>query len=179
MDHISLALLYTAILCSVIAAIYDLRALRLPNEYAIAIIGLALASWGMMALDGDIALLIDHIRTQLIIFSITFISATALYITGIWGAGDAKHITAMSLWLTPALIGPYLFAVAGCGFMLGVFAITLKKRWREKPPVFPSKIRALIAPQGGWFMTLVEGKSAIPYGIALSYGFFIVLICSV
>jgi prepilin peptidase CpaA len=90
---------------------------------------------------------------------IVFLACFALFAANVMGGGDAKILTAASLWfgLTPSLIGFMVYIAYAGGLVTLVFLLL---RWRA------STVLAWGIPLP---MSVVEAKK-IPYGIAIAIG---------
>jgi prepilin peptidase CpaA len=87
----------------VVAALTDLRALRIPNALVLACLGLAL-----LRLALEPALLGPHLAVGGIAFALTL----ALFARNLMGGGDAKLLPVVALWLGPQAILDFLVLLA-------------------------------------------------------------------
>ncbi|MDE0058709.1 MAG: prepilin peptidase [Defluviicoccus sp.] len=127
-------------------AITDLRWRRVPNTIPVLLIGLfALhAAIGQVRPSGA---LWTHLAIGLILLCLGF----ALYLTGRFGAGDAKLIAVAGLWVGPVDLSLFLFGIALGAFTLCGFALLplpVARRWRSALPfavaIVPPTVAVLI-----------------------------------
>ena len=138
---IPIAMLVTA------AAYTDYRARRIPNIIPV----LLIAFFGMASLTGLTGLtgLTDAGGAQIITFTVSLSIGAGLFFGGFWGAGDAKLLAAISLYLDPAQLIRLILVACLAG---GILAFGLLIRWRNSPEK-PS-----------------ETRPTVPFGIALAVG---------
>lgn len=143
-------------LCLAIAAFSDLLTMTIPDAVSIllgaAFVAIALFS-GLSA--GDMAW---HFLASAIIFSVCL----GLFAFNIMGGGDAKLLTASSLWfgLTPSLV-EYLVTISIMGGLLSILVLGL--RWQ-----FASiALSGIPLPK-----TLTDGNK-VPYGVAIGIAGFL------
>ena len=133
------------------AAASDLFTMTISNRVSL----LLVAGFVLLALIGGMSLhaISMHIAAGLVVLTITFIC----FAFGWIGGGDAKLAAATAMWLGFDHLLIYLAyaAVIGCAFAL----LLLSFRRLPSPAV-------LMAPQ--WVQRLHDGKSGIPYGVALA-----------
>lgn len=138
---------------TILGIISDVRSLRLPNIYALIIIGCFIPAW--LAHPQIFAPLWQHLAAMAGMFIVTY----AMFCAGIMGGGDAKFGTALALWTGLKGLLPFIFVMALVGGVLGVIAIGLRKK----------KLFANPKP-GSWIEQTQSGVSAVPYGVAISLG---------
>jgi prepilin peptidase CpaA len=138
---------------TVMGCISDVRSLRLPNIYALVIIGCFIPAW--LAHPQAFAPLWQHLAAMGAMFAVTYV----MFCAGIMGGGDAKFVTALALWTGLKGLLPFIFVMALVGGVLGVMALALQKK----------KLFANPKP-GSWVEQAQSGVSAVPYGIAISAG---------
>jgi prepilin peptidase CpaA len=133
------------------AASSDLLTMRIANWLVLALtiawIGLALIaqmSWAEMGLD-------------LIGAGVVLVVAFVFFAFGWIGGGDAKLVSATSLWVGLGFMLPYLIyaALLGGGLTLLILAI------RRYP--LPARLARI-----KWIDRLHDSRSGVPYGIALA-----------
>ena len=92
-------------------------------------------------------------------FAITFAIAFILFALGLIGGGDAKFVSALSLWFGSAHSFDFLVNASLIGAVLTLVILVLR-----------SKIPYYISAKWDWSARLMHPRSGIPYGIALSIG---------
>jgi prepilin peptidase CpaA len=110
---------------------------------------------------GPTAKLSAHLLALVMIFLITYI----MFVAGVMGGGDAKFGSALALWIGLEGFVPYVFWMAMMGGVIAVLSLIIKKK---KP--FPNPAA------GTWIAQVQEGRNAVPYGIAISFGAWIALL---
>jgi prepilin peptidase CpaA len=136
------------------AASMDLFTMTIPNRVSI----LLVASFAIVVfvVSPPLAVLNKH----LIVAAIVFASAIAMFAMGWLGGGDAKLLSATSLWIGPDLLANYLVAV---GMIGGILALGLL-RYRSIG-VLPAWLC-----RHTWALRLHEKNGGMPYGVALGAG---------
>jgi prepilin peptidase CpaA len=152
-EVVALAVLISLPVALLWAAVTDFLTMTISNRISI---GLVCA---FIILAPLVGLSLGEIGLSLAAASIVFLVCFALFATNVMGGGDAKILTAASLWfgLTPALIS-FLVYVAYAGGVVTLLFLLL--RWRA------SSVLAMGIPLP---MSVVEAKK-IPYGIAIAIG---------
>ena len=142
--------------CLIAAALNDIRTFKIPNILSVILIaGFAFAA---LITAMDLASLGNHVLTSVIVLIVGF----CLNQAGIFGAGDAKILTAIALWFGWPSFLPCLVYIA---FFGGVLSVVI---WggRLLARTFPAaslKIPALA--------TLAATKNLkAPYGVAICVG---------
>lgn len=133
------------------AAVMDVFTLTIPNRVSLALIAgfLACAILGGMAWQ--------DILKHLAVGTAALIAAIFLFSQGWIGGGDAKLLSAATLWFGVNHAVDYLFMVAMFGGALSLLFIAYRN-------LVPS---VLVAGQA-WAERLHDKKSGIPYGVALA-----------
>jgi prepilin peptidase CpaA len=133
------------------AGAMDLFTMTIPNRVSI----LLVASFAVVAfvVGPSWAVLNKH----LVIAAIVFVVAIAMFAMGWLGGGDAKLLSATSLWIGPELLGSYLVCVGLTGGVLAVAllryrSVVVLPEWLSRQP---------------WALRLHQENGGIPYGIAL------------
>lgn len=153
------------------AAISDWRSLTIPNIIPLALIGL----FGVQLLVSSVLKAsitsIDwpEIFNQLTMMGIIFAITFALFAARILGAGDAKLLTALAVWIPQGHVMDMMFVMAIAGAFLAAMALIFKKN----QPMLGAILRtcpAAICPASSWLVQLSHGRNAIPYGVAIFAG---------
>jgi prepilin peptidase CpaA len=150
-----LAMLLTGVVLvtTVMACVSDVRSLRIPNLYSVIVIGaFALA---FAAAPESFGKLSAHVLSLVIIFLITYI----MFVSGLMGGGDAKFGSALALWVGLPGIVSYVFWMTLMGGLIAALSLLIKNR---KPFSNPAA--------GSWVAQVQDGRNAVPYGIAISFG---------
>lgn len=133
------------------AAAMDLFTMTIPNRISILLVAtfaivvyIVAPAWGV-------------INKHLMIAGIVFVAAVTMFALGWLGGGDAKLLSASSLWIGPDLFVAYLVYVTLIG---GVLALALLS-YRDVA-VLPAWIT-----QQPWALRLHEKNGGMPYGVAL------------
>lgn len=158
MIFISLAMTITVLIVSILASISDVRSLRIPNLYSLIVIGaFPVAFLATPELFSNIS---SHLMAMGAVFFVTYL----MFFFNAIGGGDAKFGTALALWLGLKNIVPFLFCMTMIGGILGIIAIAFKNR------------KIITDPRpGSWIEQIQSGRSAVPYGVAISIGFWVAL----
>jgi prepilin peptidase CpaA len=135
------------------AAISDISRFVIPNTICLGIVALFPAY--VLSAPGPIDW-VGNIVTASIMFGIGFV----FFIFRLTGGGDVKMLVAASLWAGPALIMPFLVAVAMAGGVLSLLTMTRLKVFRLRPASGPSF--------GVRFGSAL--KAHVPYGVAIAAG---------
>ncbi len=146
----SLAILAIFPLCMVLASIYDLFTMTIPNKITLA---LTLAFFVLAPLAGmSLYDLAWHVGLGLAVLVVCF----GLFTLKAMGGGDAKLLAASALWLGPDLTLSYILYASIFGGVLTLFVIVLR---RYPLPQLMSKV--------SWLARLHDKTSGVPYGLAL------------
>ncbi|MEO6014797.1 MAG: prepilin peptidase [Devosia sp.] len=133
------------------AASSDLLTMRIANWLVLIVAGTYFA----LALIAQIPL--SDIGMSVAAASIVLVIAFAFFAFGWIGGGDAKLVSATTLWVGFGLMLQYLIYAA----LLGG-ALTLMILWVRRYPLHPALARHK------WIDRLHDSKSGVPYGIALA-----------
>lgn len=142
-------------LCAV-ACITDLRGMKIPNIIPMLVMALFIifVCVSVLFLDQPISIFYDELIVGLVVFVLTFI----FFCLNMFGAGDAKLVTAVSFWIGLKGVAAFLFFMTVAGGVLGVIALIFMKKgvpvhWRK-----------------GWLRQLSEGRADVPYAVAIFIG---------
>jgi prepilin peptidase CpaA len=158
-------ILFTIGIC-VAAAVSDFLHLKIPNLLS----GLIIAAFIATALlDHTMDLdLFYNIQTNLIIGGLTFIVMLICFFTGVLGGGDAKMISALSLWMGIIGLPVFLMVTTITGAILAVLSIAIRKTTKGQDIL--TRLYAHEKLQNGWVGAMKHEKNALPYGIAIACG---------
>jgi prepilin peptidase CpaA len=133
------------------AASIDLFTMTIPNRVS----GLLIVTFAIIALI--VAPPWDVVGRHLMVAGAVFAVSISMFAMRWMGGGDAKLLTAASLWVGPELFPWYVFFVALLGGLLSL--AILRFRSIELLPAFLGNQR--------WALRLHDEKGGIPYGVAL------------
>lgn len=140
------------------AAITDIKSLSIPNIIPIFI--LAAFAFTVVFDPTYFVNLENSLISAATIFVITFV----MFAAGILGAGDSKLLAVLGLWIPVSTIWGFVLIMSVVGAMLGVVAIFIRKQ------EFLSHRFSEVS----WFGQLQQGRSAVPYAVAIASAFFAV-----
>lgn len=146
-----------ALCCGALAAVADVRQMRIPNMFSLFII-ISFGAAFICAQRAGLTIFDDltgHILAALTVFGVTF----ALYMAGVLGAGDSKLVSAFALWCGFSGLMPFILYTAICGGGLAGLAIFI-----EQYRPFPH------ARAGSWLARVQDGERIVPYGVAIFGG---------
>jgi prepilin peptidase CpaA len=141
-----------------LAAVYDLATLTIPNWISIALT----AAFPLLALLAGFNW--SETGMHVAVGAAAFAIAVAGYAGGIFGGGDAKLFGALALYMGFSSIGPFVFWVAIAGGVLCLVLIVLRRLQL-----------AWVAERWTWTRHLVTHGGGVPYGVALVAGALFVL----
>ncbi len=144
------------ILLTFMACVTDLRGMKIPNMIPSFIMGLFISyiAFSTIFVGVELSHFYGCFLVGFGIFLLTFI----FFALNVFGAGDAKLATALAFWIGLKGVGAYLFFMALAGGVLGLIAIIVMKKG------VPEKW------QKGWLKILSEGRSDVPYAVAIFCG---------
>lgn len=132
------------------AAITDVQRLKIPNWISLALVaGFVLFApfmglgWGQAGL---------HLGVALLCLVVCF----GMFAAGWLGAGDAKLMSAVLLWLGAPAATTFIVATALAGGALALALIALRRTRVPLPYV--------------WLLDLRDGTTKVPYGVAIASG---------
>lgn len=142
----------------ILAATNDVLTRSIPNVVTLAIALLfPPVAW---AAGMDLGTISIHVAAALGVFAVAYL----LFLRGYFGGGDAKLVTAASLWFGPWGLAPFLIqmAVAGAVLALAVLGWSLVK--------LDAELRA-----SGLAQLMERLKLKVPYGYAIAAGALLAL----
>ena len=167
MDAYYLQILYAIyalwILLLVLAAIYDAWKFIIPNTISVT---LAVLFFPTALLNVTIGLDVDwlsHLGAAVLVF----VAGVAAYRFNILGAGDAKLLTAIGLWVGFSNLLVYVLFVALGGGVLAIALIVLRR-------LTLSLLVFLPAPDRVTLPRILVTNEKVPYGVAIVAGAVII-----
>jgi len=148
-----------ALYLAVFAAVSDVHSMRIPNWVSLALIALFIVSLPFGTVNG--------IWGHVIVFGIASVVLGILYVTGMAGGGDIKLLAALSLWVGPEGIVPFLLVMSVAGGLMAASALMLAKSERLKQHEFKWT--------DGWIARIARGERVVAYGVAIAAGFMAAL----
>ena len=106
--------------------ISDLRSRRIPNAIPLALLGL-FAGYAFAGAAGPVEFLWKNLVIAALLLGVGFV----FYLSGRFGAGDAKLIAVAGLWAGPADLSIFLFGLGACALALSLFALLPFERTRR------------------------------------------------
>lgn len=156
------SIILTALGLCAYAAWSDIRTLTIPNFVPISLCLLFLGAVIIQEVLLTQSLFYSSLSQQLFATLLVFTVTALLFTFNIFGAGDAKLLTSLTLWTGFQGLSTMIFWMAVFGGLLAFTAIIIK---RYKP--FSHLTR------GSWLEQLQRGRNAVPYGLAIFAGFLI------
>lgn len=134
--------------CAVLttAGLYDIRERRIPNWTVLAV-AILFPPWVVV---GDVTIF-SALGACLIVFP----TSLALYVLGIVGAGDAKLISTVALFVGMSHLGPFIVLVALAGGLIALIELLLQ----------PARALALLHTR-----RLGDPGRGVPYSVAIAIG---------
>lgn len=139
-------------------AVSDYRGMRIPNAYPAVITCLFFPAWGAIWLGGGseiFSALWVHLAVGAFAFAVTY----AMFVARVFGAGDAKLVTAFAFWTGWTGLPAFLFFLTVFGMFLALATLALR-RWTPIQSPAP----------GSWVARAQGGEKVVPYGIAITAG---------
>ncbi len=141
----------------ILAAIYDVFTMTIPNWLSLALGGLFLVSVPFLGLDWWT--LAMHVAAGALILAI----GIGMFAAGWVGGGDVKLAAATCLWVGFSMMIEYFFIAAIFGGVLTLFIILMRRL-----PLPASAQRV------DWIERLHNPANGVPYGVALAFGAILV-----
>jgi prepilin peptidase CpaA len=141
------------------AAASDLRTMRIPNWVSVALVVLFIAGipFGLH----------PHLQGHLIVFAISSALLCALFFANLIGGGDTKLLAALSLWVGPYGLVPFLLVMSLVGGLMGALALLLIKSKKLEGHTYKNP--------DSWLARLSRGEKTVSYGVAIAAGFIAAL----
>ncbi|KPQ10875.1 MAG: Tad secretion system prepilin peptidase TadV [Saliniramus fredricksonii] len=141
----------------ILAAIYDVFTMTIPNWLSLALGGLFVVTVPFLGLDWwTIAM---HLAAGASILAI----GIAMFAAGWVGGGDVKLAAATCLWVGFSLMIEYFFIAAIFGGILTIFILLMR---RLPLPATAQRV--------DWIERLHNPANGVPYGVALAFGAILV-----
>ncbi|MEM6381508.1 MAG: prepilin peptidase [Pseudomonadota bacterium] len=134
-----------------LAATTDVFTYTIPNKLNLVLVALFFIAAPLAGLS--LEMIAWHTGAALAVLVLTFI----LFMTGTFGGGDAKLVTAVMLWFGPAAGLDYLLYASLLGGLITA-AIVLGRTQASS---------LMFSPRAAWLVPLLNKEMGIPYGIAL------------
>jgi prepilin peptidase CpaA len=162
MIDILLVGLFVALL--VAAVVYDVKSLRIPNWVCYLIAGL----FGVKYLILGAA---DGLALHLLVFGCALTVGFVAFAFNVVGAGDAKLLSAICLWLGPTDIPMFILLMAVVGGLFGLLVIVARHFDYVLIWFIPYEKRRYVP-------DFLLGDGPIPYGVAITGGALLSLVFS-
>lgn len=141
------------LLITLMSCVSDVRRLRIPNSYVIAVLVAFVAAYAVS--PESFGVWWHPFAAGAVFLVITYV----MFAYRMLGAGDAKMGAALALWVGLPGLMAYVMYMAIAGGVVGAASLLIKKRKPFKNPR-----------EGGWIATVQSGGNAVPYGIAITVG---------
>lgn len=157
------ALLWRGLLTCLLAAacVTDVRARRIPNALAAAVLAVGLVRAAVPLVTGLAEPGVPTLGAALLGAALGLVAWMPLYALGVLGAGDVKLFAAAAAWLGPHALVPASTYAALAGGVLGLAWIGARVLRR---PQLALAMPALVTQPGG------AGDTRIPYALAITAG---------
>jgi len=137
------------------AAVSDLHSMRIPNWISLALLVLFVLGLPFHIVAG--------ITGHVIVFAIACLVLAALFFAKMAGGGDVKLLAALSLWVGPEGIVPFLLVMSIVGGLMGGLGLLLARSEGLKAHQFKWT--------DSWLARIVRGEKVVAYGVAIAVGF--------
>jgi len=155
MAIIMLLMALAVVIVTLLSCVSDIRSLRIPNLYSLIVLACFIPA--CLAEPKVFSPLWYYLAAM----GLMFILSCIMFFTGVMGGGDSKLGTALALWVGLKGLVPFLFYMAIMGGVMGGLTLVLQKKKLFKNPK-----------PGSWIEQAQAGKNAVPYGVAISFGFW-------
>lgn len=139
------------------AAWSDFRSMKIPNWCSLIILGAFVPVFVILWLQTGswLPFILSHGLALLVMFLLSF----ALFAFKLLGAGDSKLASAFALWVGLKGLAAFLVVMTLVGALLALCALVIRKYKPLDTPLPDS-----------WIDQVQQGKSKVPYGIAIWIG---------
>ena len=151
--------IYFVGLLLIIASYTDLRWMKIPNIIPVMICGVFLIEYVLA--PAQLMPVMPRLISAAALFVITF----GLFAANILGAGDSKLLAALGLWIPLNALTLFIFFMALFGAALSAFSYIVLK----------TKCLTFMREGSVWMSRLHEGQGAVPYGVAIAFGYVMLL----
>jgi prepilin peptidase CpaA len=138
------------------AAISDAVTLRIPNAFPLILVGLFFANAVFIAMPLDVVLW--HLVAGVLVLAVTM----ALFGINVIGGGDAKLLTAISLWAGTSLLMPLIMMISLAGLVIALGIYLLRS----------IGVADRLAKRG--ILGFAAGRMC-PYGVAIACGWLLLV----
>ncbi|MCK4946550.1 MAG: prepilin peptidase [Alphaproteobacteria bacterium] len=155
MAIISPTMVFIVLIVTLLSCISDVRSLHIRNFNSLVILFCFFPAY--FASPESFNALWQHLVAMVIMFVVSYV----MFVFGMMGGGDSKLGTVLGLWIGLKGLMPFIFYMAIIGGFIGFIALVI---FRKKPFKNPMP--------GSWVAELQDGRNALPYGVAISFGFW-------
>jgi prepilin peptidase CpaA len=140
----------------------DFKSFRIPNKLCLialiaSVCGIG-AAFAYGAAAGHDLPIISHLISGVVVFVVTAV----LFVSRLFGAGDAKLLSILAFWIPIKFLSVFLFMMSLIGGGIAI-ATLIMRRWKPFSAPLP----------GSWIDTAQKGEGRVPYGLAIGAGFII------
>ena len=146
---------FVVVVVTLLSCVSDVRSLRIPNLYSLVVLGCFIPAFFFA--PAAFSPLWYHLTAMGVMFVLSYI----MFCTGMMGGGDSKLGTALALWVGLKGLMPFMLYMALMGGVLGGLTLLLQKKKLFSNPK-----------PGSWIEQAQSGQNAVPYGVAISFGFW-------
>lgn len=154
LQFIDVCLPYLVLVQLTIAAISDIRSLKIPNRLVLCVLAVVAVHFALL----PPALWLGQICVGLLVFVVT----AALFFLRMIGGGDAKLLAVLGLWVAPDHVMQFLLVMTIFGALLSLSGLVLMRSGAAE------KLHHIKIFQSGWMSALSQGRGVVPYGVAIA-----------
>ena len=151
---------YVVGIALIYASYTDFKSLSIPNFIPI----LVLCAFVVGAVFSPDA--VESYTDRAIAAGLFFVITFVMFALNTLGAGDSKLLAALGVWIPLKSLVPFLFFMACAGGVLSLISLYIIKRKSFKG----------LKKHSLWVAALHKEKSAVPYGIAIMFGYWMCLL---